>query len=264
MADTKISALADIVALAAGDKIPVADASDLTATKSATMTEVNAYLQTLPLVAAQVSGITGSGGVAGTNEIPVNEAGTAKKATVTQLNAYLQTLALASAQITALPAASALAVGNTFPVDQSGTAGEATLTQLLTLIFANHTSTAGVANSPTATQTDSITHGLGRTPVKIRIYGMSAFVANAAALPPVHSIGIWCSSGNRSISQPYDAATITAAEPAITSTTNAIRLDTGVGNSMVGVIQNVGATTFDIAWTETGTHTAQPFMWEAE
>lgn len=48
MADTKISALADITTLAAGDKIPVADASDLSASKSATMTEVETYLQTAP------------------------------------------------------------------------------------------------------------------------------------------------------------------------------------------------------------------------
>ena len=47
MADTKISALADVVTLAAGDKVPVADASDLTVSKSATMTEINTYLQTI-------------------------------------------------------------------------------------------------------------------------------------------------------------------------------------------------------------------------
>lgn len=219
MADTKISALTDIVTLAAGDKVPVADASDLTATKSATMTE---------------------------------------------LNAYLQTLALASTQITALPAASAVAGTDTLPVDQGGTAGEATMAQLLTYIKANvFVSTSGVANSPTASQTDSITHGLGRVPTIIRIYGMSGFVANNSALPAVHSIGIWCSSGNRCLYQPYDPATITLAEPSATSTTFAIHLDTGVGNLMTGVIQNVGATTFDIAWTETGTHTAQPYLWEA-
>ena len=44
MADAKISALADIVTLAAGDKVPVADASDLTASKSATMTEILAFM----------------------------------------------------------------------------------------------------------------------------------------------------------------------------------------------------------------------------
>lgn len=177
MGDTKISALADIVSLADGDKIPVADASDLSVSKSATMTELLAYIQ-------------------------------------------------------------------------------ANLSVSLT-------STSGVGTSPTASQTDQITHNLGRIPTIIRIYGMSNFVANNSALPPVHSIGIWNSTGNRSVYQPYDAATISAAEPAATSTTFAIRLDTGVGNFITGIIQNVGATTFDIAWTETGTHTAQSFLWEA-
>jgi hypothetical protein len=45
MADTKISALADVVTLAGGDKIAVADASDLTASKSATMDEVVTYVK---------------------------------------------------------------------------------------------------------------------------------------------------------------------------------------------------------------------------
>jgi hypothetical protein len=40
MSDTKISALADIVTLKAGDKVPVVDSADLTVTKNATMTEV--------------------------------------------------------------------------------------------------------------------------------------------------------------------------------------------------------------------------------
>ena len=55
MADTKISALTDVVALAAGDKVPVADASDLTVGKSATMTEINVIIRatapTLPTAA---------------------------------------------------------------------------------------------------------------------------------------------------------------------------------------------------------------------
>jgi hypothetical protein len=137
MADTKISALADIVALAAGDKVPVADASDLTVSKSATMTQINTYLRTLPISSAEITALPAAAAVAGTNTFPVDQAGTAGEATVTQLNTYLQTLALASAQITALPAASALAAADTFPVDQSATAGEATLTQLLTFLQNN-------------------------------------------------------------------------------------------------------------------------------
>ena len=72
------------------------------------------------------------------------------------------------------------------------------------------------------------------------------------------------SSGNRCVYQPYDGTTITAAEPAATSTVYAIRQQTGVGNNITGVIGNVGATTFDIVWTETGTHTAQVYLWEAQ
>jgi len=126
------------------------------------------------------------------------------------------------------------------------------------------TATAGVGTSPTSSSTTNVTHGLGRTPIVIRIYGKDTFLANAAALPPTGSIGIWCSSGNRCVFQPYDATTITAAEPAATSTAFAIRQNTGVGNFITGVIGNVGATTFDIVWTETGTHTAQGYLWEAQ
>jgi hypothetical protein len=61
MASTKISALADIVTLAAGDKVPVADASDLTATKSATMTEVVAFTSASPTFTGQVTLPTGNG-----------------------------------------------------------------------------------------------------------------------------------------------------------------------------------------------------------
>lgn len=48
MADTKISVLTDVVTLAAGDKVPVAKASDLTTSYSATMTELVAYVRSLP------------------------------------------------------------------------------------------------------------------------------------------------------------------------------------------------------------------------
>jgi hypothetical protein len=55
MADAKISALADVVTLAAGDKVAVADASDLTASKSATMTEIKTFVR--PTV---ITGATGT------------------------------------------------------------------------------------------------------------------------------------------------------------------------------------------------------------
>lgn len=75
MANTKISALSDIVTLAAGDKVPVADASDLTATKSATMTEVATFLQTTP--GARYVHVSKSSGVTttGANTTPVSVSG---------------------------------------------------------------------------------------------------------------------------------------------------------------------------------------------
>lgn len=168
MANTKISALADIVTLAAGDKVPVADASDLTATKSATMNEVQAYIMK---------------------------------------------------------------------------------------------STAGVGATPTASGTVTITHNLGKTPTIIRILGKSGFTSNAAATPTTSSEGLWNASGNFCIYQSINGTTTIVAA---TSATFAIFMDTSVGNTISGVIQNVGATTFDIVFTETGTHTRGVYMWEAQ
>jgi len=124
-------------------------------------------------------------------------------------------------------------------------------------------STAGAGASPSATQTDTVTHGLGRVPTIIRIYGMSQFTSNASAVPTPFSIGIWDDSGNRCITQTYNTAAITTTQAASTSTTYAINIQTGANSFVTGVIQNVGATSFDIAWTETGTSAAKVFMWEA-
>ena len=127
-----------------------------------------------------------------------------------------------------------------------------------------NTTTSNVGTSPTANGTTTVTHGLGRIPQIIRIYGYGTFTSNAAATPTTSSIGLYCSSGNRCVYQGYSTTSITTSQAAATSTTFAIRLDTGVNNFITGVIQNVGATTFDIVWTETGTATAQVYMWEAQ
>lgn len=125
----------------------------------------------------------------------------------------------------------------------------------------SNTSTAGVGATPTSSTTTAITHGLGRTPAMIRISGKSGFTSNAAATPTTSSEGIWNSSGNFCIYQSINGTTTIAAQ---TSSTFAIFLDTSVGNTISGVIGNVGATTFDIVWTETGTHTRGVYMWEAQ
>lgn len=125
------------------------------------------------------------------------------------------------------------------------------------------TSTAGVGTSPTASSTVTITHNLGRVPTIIRIYGYGTFTANAAATATTSSMGVFNSSGNFCVYQRYGAA-ITTTQAGLTSNTFCILLATGGGSFISGVIQNVTSTQFDIAWTETGTATAQPYLWEAQ
>lgn len=132
-----------------------------------------------------------------------------------------------------------------------------------TTLNAQSVSTSGVGTSPTASQTDTITHGLGFTPKIIRIYGYGTFTSNAAATATTSSMGIWNSSGNHCVYQRYGAA-ITTTQAGLSSSAFAILLATGGGNYISGVIQNVTSTQFDIVWTETGAATAQVYMWEAE
>ena len=161
---------------------------------------------------------------------------------------------------------SSFADGDKFPVADASNPGVnsfGTALEMKAYILANLTSTSGVANSATASQTDTVTHGLGRIPKIIRIYGMSTFTSNNSATPTPVSIGTWNATGNRCLYQKYNAAAVTTTQVALTDTTFAIFLSTSNGNSISGVIQNVTATTFDIVWTETGTSIAYPFLWEA-
>lgn len=175
---------------------------------------------------------------------------------------------------TGLPAAGLVAsttqaVG--FGSVELGHASDTTLTRVSAGLAAvegktilTNTTTSGVGTSATSNTTTTVTHGLGRVPTIIRIYAGGTFTANSSATPTTFSIGIYSSSGNTCLYQPYDPSTITSSEPAATSTSFAIRLDTGVGNSITGVIQNVTSTSFDIVWTETGTSSGQAYLWEAQ
>jgi hypothetical protein len=125
------------------------------------------------------------------------------------------------------------------------------------------TTTAGVGSSPTASGTTTVTHNLGRVPNIIRIYGYGSFTSNAAATATTSSMGVFNSSGNFCVYQRYGAA-ITTTQAALSSNTFSILLATGGGNYISGVIQNVTSTQFDIVWTETGTATAQVYLWEAQ
>lgn len=125
------------------------------------------------------------------------------------------------------------------------------------------TTTAGVGSSPTASGTTTITHNLGRVPNTVRIYGYGTFTSNAAATTTTSSMGVFNSSGNFCVYQRYGAA-ITTTQAGLSSNTFAILLATGGGSFISGVIQNVTSTQFDIVWTETGTATAQVYLWEAQ
>lgn len=131
-----------------------------------------------------------------------------------------------------------------------------TITDLLPKV-----TTSGVAQSPTASSTTTVTHNLGRTPAIIRIYGIGAFANSTSATPTPFSMGIWNSSGNRCV---YMTTAGTSAQASQTSTVFAVFLATSSGNNISGVIQNVTSTGFDIVWTETGTSAAQNFLWEAQ
>lgn len=128
---------------------------------------------------------------------------------------------------------------------------------------ATPSSSFDVANCPTSTSTQTITHNLGRTPVKIRIWGLGRYVGNSSGGVTPSAFGMWNSTiGNKGISQ-RDNAGVASQDPA-SSSTNAIILWYDNSDHIDGVIQNVGATTFDISWTETGTVAAMPFLWEVE
>lgn len=122
------------------------------------------------------------------------------------------------------------------------------------------TSTGGVGASPNASGTQQITHGLGRTPIVIRIHGIGTKVSGASATNPCESHGIWNSSGNFCICRVQGASAGQSS-----STAFAIKVGSGATAFCSGVIQNVGATTFDIAWTESGTSDTTPvYLWEAQ
>lgn len=124
-----------------------------------------------------------------------------------------------------------------------------------------NTTTSGVAATATASGTTTVTHNLGRIPTTIRIYSISSFTSNAAATPVPFSIGTWTSSGNRCV---YMVINGTTTQVSQTSSVFSIIMVTSAGNRIEGVIGNVTSTGFDIVWTETGTHTAGNYMWEAQ
>lgn len=119
-------------------------------------------------------------------------------------------------------------------------------------------STSGVSAGPSSSSTQTITHGLGRTPKIIRLvgYGQDASTARTGA-----TTGTYNTTGNRCV---Y-FLTGTNAAP-VTSTAYAIYLSwfSGTERHASGVVQNVTSTTFDIVWTNSNDVSSNTsFIWEA-
>lgn len=133
---------------------------------------------------------------------------------------------------------------------------------------ATPTSTSNVNTPPASSSTQTITHSLGRTPVKIRVTGYGNMTGSASSMNGGYTTGMLSTSGNTCIYVP--AATNGANANRVTSTSFAIGLTalngggTNPGLSS-GVIGNLTSTTFDIVWTVAADiSTLASYLWEAE
>lgn len=123
-------------------------------------------------------------------------------------------------------------------------------------------STSGVSAGPGASTTQTITHGLGKTPQIIRIQSIGFMASNGSAQTIPISFGTYNSTGNRCLYNPANSA---EGDPN-TSTAFSVRLDYKTTSVTTGVIGNVTSTTFDIVWTNTGGNATNQtsFIWEAQ
>lgn len=145
-------------------------------------------------------------------------------------------------------------------------AGVKDATQLTGLVPAASLSvlatTAGTGNGPAASSTQTITHGLGRTPKVIRINSFFTQGNSTISQPMPTSLGVFNSSGNHCI---YFATVNagTGANPALDNS-NSVSMQQPVGVGATALINNVGATTFDIVWTVNNSVVTGVYIWEAE
>lgn len=145
MADTKISALTAIGTVAGGDKVPVADADDLTTTKSATMDQIKTYFDTLPISSANITALGAASALSASNTFPVNQTSTATEATFTQLQTLLQS-GLGMPRVTVVSGSdhSVTGVTGTEVTTLSQTLEAGTYTFKYTLLTQSNTATTGI------------------------------------------------------------------------------------------------------------------------
>lgn len=128
--------------------------------------------------------------------------------------------------------------------------------KLQVLIAALTTSTSGVSAGPASSSTQTITHGLGRTPQIIRLDGIGQQLTGEGSN---HSHGVYDASGNRCVYMPGTGENVTP----LSSTTYAIFIDDSDATA-TGIVGNLTSTTFDIVWTTSADANLTVFMWEAQ
>lgn len=119
-------------------------------------------------------------------------------------------------------------------------------------------SSSSTSAGPSGSGTQTITHGLGRTPQTIRITGIGQSSSGSVNVPM--SFGTYNSTGNNSVYFLTSAPAVSSVYAVYLSNVS------GVSNGDAsGIIQNVTSTSFDIVWTLSGGTTANSnFLWEAE
>lgn len=127
-------------------------------------------------------------------------------------------------------------------------------------------STSGTSNGPATSSTQTITHGLGRTPIIVRLSGFGTIQGSTSSSTYNSSWGTWNASNNNCV---YINSTFNAGGVGpLTSSSFAIFLSNGgnLPNTGHGVVGNVTSTSFDIVWTITGSIAGgnTNFLWEAQ
>lgn len=109
-----------------------------------------------------------------------------------------------------------------------------------------------------AGSTQTITHGLARTPITIDItgYGTTAGTGRYSS-----STGGYAGGAQNCVYQVSGSSTVSPQ----TSSTYSIYVDNGTSNFATGVIGNITSTSFDIVWTASGGGPSLPsFFWKAQ
>lgn len=156
------------------------------------------------------------------------------------------------------------------PASQMSTANSNTLTASSSSdasALHTHTNLVGVytngsfqKNIADASTTQTINHGLARTPKKIRVF-YSLDNANTAGGTGMTLFGTYDASGQNCLGFTFNGSNVATA----LQTSYSIRIQTGNGNYLLGFINNVTSTSFDIVWTKTGSPTGtENIIWEAE